>query len=271
MEVHLSRKTFEGRPLGRRRSMRAVVTADARVSRVWSAVRYCRVTNSQRSPMRSSPFHISSQVRSKVTTILLITVAWSFVSLILFLQGYSALLQFDCGLGSYRASDFLVGALITSVAAGLIGGTPMVFVWDKWLRSKALQPRHPVHSRHIHDRILCGRRNCRSVCAPDHSGTRDSVHRAPARMADRRQLSGLGGHRDFDLRGTSGQGQVRSGGLSVLPDGEVLSSEARREDHHVSRPAGVDRHCRVSGRGEVLSFRQRCLPDRDPFDASARS
>jgi adenylate cyclase len=86
--------------------------------------------------MRSSPFHISSQVRSKLTTILLITVAWSFVSLILFLQGYSALLQFNCGLGGYSPYDFLIGALITSLTAGLIGGTLMVFVWDKWLRSK---------------------------------------------------------------------------------------------------------------------------------------
>ncbi len=86
--------------------------------------------------MRSSGFHISPQTRSKLTTILLITAAWSFVSLGFFVQGYSALLQFGCSLGGYRASDFLVGALVTSVSAGLIGGTLMVFVWDRWLRSK---------------------------------------------------------------------------------------------------------------------------------------
>jgi adenylate cyclase len=85
--------------------------------------------------MRFSGFHLNPQMRSKLTTILLITVAWSFVSLILFLQGYSALLQFDCGLGGYSPYDFLLGALVTSVTAGVIGGLLMVFVWDRWLRT----------------------------------------------------------------------------------------------------------------------------------------
>lgn len=74
--------------------------------------------------------------RSKIKTIIWITIAWTAVSLFQFATGYAIVNDLDCNIDQISASIYFRGSLITGILAGVIGGSGVVFMWEKWLRTK---------------------------------------------------------------------------------------------------------------------------------------
>lgn len=74
---------------------------------------------------------------SQAEKIAWIILFWTLVSVLQFLTGYSTLIQFNYDPIGLSPFAFLIGSIITGLTAGLIGGSIMVFFWEKWLRTKA--------------------------------------------------------------------------------------------------------------------------------------
>ncbi len=75
-------------------------------------------------------------LKSKIYNILWITVAWTFISMFQYLIGYAISIQFGYQpLGEELMAGW-AGGLVTGITAGTIGGSIIVFFWEKWLRSK---------------------------------------------------------------------------------------------------------------------------------------
>lgn len=68
-----------------------------------------------------------------------ITVIWTLVALHKFYSGYNTILdtKFQCDLAGLDVMLYLKSTLITGVAAGIIGGSLVVLVWEKWLRTRS--------------------------------------------------------------------------------------------------------------------------------------
>lgn len=83
------------------------------------------------------PTFESSKFTDNVKKIFWITVAWTIFSLSQFLTGYGTLQQFDCDMDNISVSHYLTGSIIVGIIAGILGGSALVFTWEKWLRSKS--------------------------------------------------------------------------------------------------------------------------------------
>ncbi len=83
-------------------------------------------------------FITSNKVTSQLIKIFWITVGWTMVALFRFFSVYSTIHapQFKCELSGLDPILFFKTSLVSGVAAGIIGGSIMVFVWEKWLRTK---------------------------------------------------------------------------------------------------------------------------------------
>ena len=68
-----------------------------------------------------------------------ITAGWTLVALFNFFSGYSTIIdpKFQCEFAGLDIILYLKSTLITGVVAGMIGGSVVVFVWEKWLRTKS--------------------------------------------------------------------------------------------------------------------------------------
>ena len=65
-----------------------------------------------------------------------ITIGWTIISVFHFWTIYSNLKSFNCDLGGLTLSLFLRGSIRTGIMAGILGGSAIVFIWEKWLRAK---------------------------------------------------------------------------------------------------------------------------------------
>ena len=83
--------------------------------------------------MKKKPFF---ELKSQLIKIFWITVAWTIISIQQFFVAYSSLKDFNCDLKNTDPSVYFYGSLLTGVAAGIIGGSGVVFLWEKWLRNK---------------------------------------------------------------------------------------------------------------------------------------
>lgn len=73
----------------------------------------------------------------QIRKILWITLFWILISQLQFLTGYSTLLSLKYDMSKLDIISFFSLALITGLSAGLMGGTIMVFYWEKLLRTKS--------------------------------------------------------------------------------------------------------------------------------------
>jgi len=84
----------------------------------------------------------SKKLFSQIKTVFWITVVWTIFSLYKYSIGYSTIvgigslpeIAFD--INSLDTSIYLRASLFTGLIAGIIGGGGIVFLWEKWLRSK---------------------------------------------------------------------------------------------------------------------------------------
>ncbi len=72
-----------------------------------------------------------------VTRVLWIAGAWVLVSVFQILMIYSSFLMFDCTPIGFDLKIYFKSSLLTGVIAGVLGGSLMVFGWEKWLRKKS--------------------------------------------------------------------------------------------------------------------------------------
>lgn len=81
----------------------------------------------------------SKKITGSLNKIFWITVGWTFVALFKFFSGYNTIsdAKFQCELAGLDMMLYLKSTLIAGIAAGMIGGCIMVFVWEKWLRTKS--------------------------------------------------------------------------------------------------------------------------------------
>ena len=84
-----------------------------------------------------NPKFLSFQTREQLKKVLWITLFWTFVSALQYGNSYSTLKYFDYDFGGLNPSNFFFGSLFTGLIAGLLGGSSIVFFWEKWLRTKS--------------------------------------------------------------------------------------------------------------------------------------
>jgi adenylate cyclase len=68
-----------------------------------------------------------------------ITVGWTLIALFEFFSGYITIIdtKFQCELAGLEIIHYLKSTLIAGLTVGIIGGSVVVFVWEKWLRTKS--------------------------------------------------------------------------------------------------------------------------------------
>ncbi len=80
---------------------------------------------------------INKNLKTKFEKIFWITFFWTLIALFQFLLGYATLLQVNCDISGIDPGVYFTGSIVTGISAGIIGGTSMVFFWEKWLRNKS--------------------------------------------------------------------------------------------------------------------------------------
>ncbi len=80
-------------------------------------------------------FH-SNKLKGQLLKVFWITLTWTLISAYQFSIGYSTVLDLNCDLRDVSPMLFFKGAILTGILAGIIGGGSLVFIWEKWLRSK---------------------------------------------------------------------------------------------------------------------------------------
>ena len=82
-------------------------------------------------------FTSSVSLRNQIKKVLWITFFWIIISFLQYSNGYATLLYFDFDFGEMNRQEYLLGSLVTGLAAGIIGGSSIVFFWERWLRTKS--------------------------------------------------------------------------------------------------------------------------------------
>ena len=79
---------------------------------------------------------LSNRIKSQLIKIFWITIGWTLISLGQYCSTYLTLLALDCDLHGVSPFIPLLGSLLTGILAGIVGGSFVVFLWEKWLRSR---------------------------------------------------------------------------------------------------------------------------------------
>ena len=81
----------------------------------------------------------SNRISSPLIKLFWITVGWTLVALFKFFSGYVTIIdtKFQCEVAGLDIILYLKSTLIAGVGVGMIGGSVVVFVWEKWLRTKS--------------------------------------------------------------------------------------------------------------------------------------
>lgn len=78
----------------------------------------------------------SNKLRTQLKRVLYITVAWTIISLVQYLNIFSLIAELGFQQEVLNPYDAFIGSLIKGVLAGLLGGSALVFVWEQWLQNR---------------------------------------------------------------------------------------------------------------------------------------
>ena len=78
----------------------------------------------------------SNTLKSQLSKILWITVGWTFISVLYVFIVYAQLFKLELYTSDVDLWLHIKGSLMTGIVAGIIGGSLLVFFWEKWLRTK---------------------------------------------------------------------------------------------------------------------------------------
>jgi len=81
-------------------------------------------------------YRFSSSLKSQLKTVGLITIVWTVVSLFQFFIGYGTLIDMEYDFTGRDIFVHVKASLLTGILAGIMGGGGVVFLWEKWLRTK---------------------------------------------------------------------------------------------------------------------------------------
>ena len=83
-------------------------------------------------------YALSNKRKGQLIKIFWITIAWMIISILRFLTGYVDISDqtFNCDISQLNFSLFLTASALVGLVAGSLGGTLLVLLWEKWLRSK---------------------------------------------------------------------------------------------------------------------------------------
>lgn len=74
--------------------------------------------------------------RSQISNIIWITIAWTLFSLSRFVNVYTSILEMGFDSEQMDIPALLLTNILRGLLAGIIGGSIIIFVWEKWLRTK---------------------------------------------------------------------------------------------------------------------------------------
>ena len=77
-----------------------------------------------------------NKTKSLLIKIFWITIAWTIISVLQFFNGYSTLKLLNCDLTGQDVGVYLKGSILTGILAGILGGSGVILLWEKWLRNK---------------------------------------------------------------------------------------------------------------------------------------
>jgi len=78
----------------------------------------------------------TNKLKDQFIKIFWITIVWTIFSIFQFLVGYTTVIDLNCDFGGLNPMFFFKMTLFTGILAGIVGGSSIVFIWEKWLRSK---------------------------------------------------------------------------------------------------------------------------------------
>lgn len=73
---------------------------------------------------------------SQIKKIFWITIAWTVISLYQYFIVVNTIEYFDFKVADEVPGNYLAGTLVVGLSAGIIGGSMIVYLWEKWLRTK---------------------------------------------------------------------------------------------------------------------------------------
>ena len=74
------------------------------------------------------------RIKSKIISVLWITFTWALISLFRFFETYSSLINSPNYTNNINLGESIIIALLIIIPAGIIVGSNLVFIWEKWLR-----------------------------------------------------------------------------------------------------------------------------------------
>jgi adenylate cyclase len=79
---------------------------------------------------------LSNTLKSQISKIFWITIGWTFIAIFYFFSIYASLIDLERDTSDIDPWLYFKGSLLTGILAGTIGGSIVVFFWEKWLRTK---------------------------------------------------------------------------------------------------------------------------------------
>ncbi len=79
---------------------------------------------------------LSNTLKSQISKIFWITLGWTLIAVFYFFSIYVSLIDLERDISDLDPWLFFKGSLLTGILAGVIGGSCVVFFWEKWLRTK---------------------------------------------------------------------------------------------------------------------------------------
>lgn len=80
--------------------------------------------------------NLSYTLKSQILKVFWITVVFTIIMVYIVLSVYGNLIDLERDVSDLDLQGFIERSIVSGILAGLIGGSAMVFVWEKWLRTK---------------------------------------------------------------------------------------------------------------------------------------
>ena len=77
------------------------------------------------------------RIKSEIITVLWITFIWTLISLFRFFETYTSIISTEGQEFPVKLSEGIIATLLVIIPAGLIVGSSLVFIWERWLRKMA--------------------------------------------------------------------------------------------------------------------------------------
>jgi len=78
-------------------------------------------------------------INGKIVTVIWITLVWTLIALFRFFETYSSIVSTEGQEYTLKLSDGIIASLVIIIPVGLIVGSSLVFIWERWLRKMAYQ------------------------------------------------------------------------------------------------------------------------------------